>query len=389
MAALNLKEDQATGQLILEPRLLPRLAGLLGNLGWILVLAIFILVPSLIGGRVNPESLVVFLIILVFSLSPVVSSFFATSVTIDRLNHLLSRTTRLLFLPIRSTSFSFHDLANIEVQYYRTSSRRRSGEAYRVNAVDRAGSRIALNWDGKRDEMFELAQKISAMTGAPLLDQTAQAASTLDQVIEIAKNLGLPMPQEAASPTEPSTTSTQEPSLGEISVDVTPEGEEPIAIPATAAGEGSPILTHQDLHSLSVSELEQRVAGDPTDSDARYALARKYHARGELDRAISTYQATLQTDTSNAEAQNDLGAALQQRGNRKEAEAAYRRAIALDPFSFNAHLNLGLLLRSMNRAAEASQEFFQARRNARGEEETRVAEAASTGARVEPQLNQR
>jgi Flp pilus assembly protein TadD len=99
------------------------------------------------------------------------------------------------------------------------------------------------------------------------------------------------------------------------------------------------------------------------------------------------YQATLQTDTTNAEAQNDLGVALQQRGKRTEAEAAYRRSIALDPFSFRAHLNLALLLRIMNRAAEASQEFFQARQNARGNNETHLAEAASTGARLDPQLS--
>ncbi|MDE3090366.1 MAG: hypothetical protein KGJ80_13375, partial [Chloroflexota bacterium] len=67
--------------------------------------------------------------------------------------------------------------------------------------------------------------------------------------------------------------------------------------------------------------------------------------------------------------------------------AAYRRAIALDPFSGTAHLNLGLLLSGMKRATEASQEFLQARQNARGDAETRAAEAASTGAKMEPRLS--
>lgn len=99
------------------------------------------------------------------------------------------------------------------------------------------------------------------------------------------------------------------------------------------------------------------------------------------------YQETLRLDTANSEAQNDLGVALWQKGRRNEAEAALRRAIALDPFSGTAHLNLGLLLRASKRAAEASQEFYQARQNARGGEQTRLAEAASTGAKVDLQLS--
>jgi Flp pilus assembly protein TadD len=142
-----------------------------------------------------------------------------------------------------------------------------------------------------------------------------------------------------------------------------------------------------DLNSMSIQALEQRIASDAMDSDARYSLAKKYHARGQLDKAIGLYQDTMRLDPTNANAQNDLGVALQQRGKRTEAEAAYRRAIALDPFSATAHLNLGLFLRSMNRAADASQEFYQARQNARGDEETRMAESASTGAKLEPQMS--
>jgi Flp pilus assembly protein TadD len=123
------------------------------------------------------------------------------------------------------------------------------------------------------------------------------------------------------------------------------------------------------------------------DSDARFALARRYWSRGQADRAITLYQETLRLDPTNAAAQNDLGVALQSRGKRTEAESAYRRAVALAPFSSTAHLNLGLLLSGMKRAAEASQEFYQARQNARGDDETRAAEAASTGAKMGPVLS--
>lgn len=378
MAALNLKEDQTSGQLILESSLWTRLVSAIGNLGWVSVFAIFYLVPSIVNGRFNPESLIVFLIILLFSIVPAARGLFASSIKIDRSSRFLTRTLQLLFIPVRSTSQPFNDLVNIEVQSYRASNRRVSREAYRVNAIDRAGNRVPLNWDGGRDEIFDQAQKIAAMTGAPLLDNT-KSQNMADELIEKARRLGVPLPQELTQTLESSAENTaQEPA------EQAPQMEPSFSEPEPNA---SSLPAGSDLRSLGMSELELRVAKDPTNSDARYALASKFHARGQLDRAIELYQATLQTDTSNAEAQNDLGVALHQRGKRAEAEAAYRRAIALDPFSFRAHLNLALLLRTMNRATEASQEFFQSRQNARGNDETRLAEAASTGARVDPQLS--
>lgn len=398
MAALNLREDQATGELILAPRLLPRLLGALGNLGWFVVLGSFVLIPWFSDRRFDPETLIIFAIVFFLSLASSLSGFFVTTVKIEPAIRMLSRTTRLLFFPIRSTILSFNDLANVEVQFYRQSSGRSSHSAYRVNVINKAGNRISLNWDGKRDEMFALAQKISAVTGAPMLDQTGKPASSLDQVIEMARNLGLPLPGEtslqdtASEPELPPVTNSPEPSPDAMRMDTMQAqrpiaDEEPTALSAPAPIEGSPASRHRDLRGLSDSALQKMLADDETDSDARYALARNYHARGDWDRAIDLYQETLRLDTSNAEAQNDLGVALEQRGGRVEAEAAYRRAIALDPFSFNAHLNLGLLLARMNRAAEASQEFFQARQSARNEDETRAAEAASTGARIKPHLS--
>lgn len=39
-------------------------------------------------------------------------------------------------------------------------------DAWRVNAIDRAGNKVGLNSDGGRDEMFDHAHKIASMTGA-------------------------------------------------------------------------------------------------------------------------------------------------------------------------------------------------------------------------------
>jgi Flp pilus assembly protein TadD len=157
------------------------------------------------------------------------------------------------------------------------------------------------------------------------------------------------------------------------------------AAPSTESAE---LATGRErIWDLPVNQLEQRVAADPMDAEARNALGRKYVTRGDLDRAITVYGQVVRIDPTNSEAHNDLGVAFQARGKRAEAESAYRRAIALDPFSSTAHLNLGLLLRGQNRGGEASQEFFLARQNARGDSEMRTAESASTGAKMDPRLS--
>jgi TolA-binding protein len=396
MAALNLQEDQSTGTLTLRPNPWTRLLGAMGNLVWILVLLGFFLVPSFSGGRFNPESLIIVVIVLLFSVIPSLGAFLFTTLTFDRTSRTLTRTSRLLGLPIRSTTVSFTDLANLQVQLYRQSSGRSSHEAYRVVALDKSGARIPLNWDGKRDEMLALAQKISALSGAELLDQSDQPASQLTELMDRARQLGVPIPpsvQPIPATPSPDDDSTDTVSLPPAQPDSTTP--EPPLEPASMADDSTATLGMEepaptparDLRGMSVSGLEKMVAADSTDSDARYMLARAYHAQGNLDRAIAMYQETLKVDNTNAEAQNDLGVALQVRGKRADAEAAYRRAIALDPFSFTAHLNLALLLRALNRATEASAEFLQARQNAQGDAETRLAESASTGAKLEARLS--
>ncbi len=416
MAALSVREDQTTGQFILAPRLLPRLAGTIGNLAWVALFAIFFLVPTFAEGRhIDWVTLLTFSLIFLVSFGATLfGTLTTTTVAFDQQSRMLILAKRWALFRPAPIQVSFNALANIEVQFYRQSSGRYSHNAYRVNAIDKEGRRTVLNWDGKRDEMLALAQKISAVTGAPVLDQTEKPASTLDQVIEMVRNLGLPLPREDTPSPQETREQLQTPAADTLLTE-TMTKDENLALPPTArevetqtqeltsieesSGESftqgvetipqeKKRIDWRNLSGLSIDALEQRVASDPRDSDARYALARRYYARGQLDRAIESYQEALRLDTSNAEAQNDLGVALQRRGNRADAEAAYRRAIALDPFSFNAHLNLGLLLARMNRAAEASQEFFQARQSAQGDEETRAAEAASSGARMESRLSE-
>lgn len=381
MAALRMREDTA-GRLTMQSPLLPQFGNLLSMIVWVAVLAFFIF-PSFGGDQVNWSDL---LLILFFFLatagSSVLGSLLRTVVTVDRTTRTISSTQRLLNIPIRSTELTFNDLESIINEYYRQSSGRSTHDAWRVTAVARDGRRLLLNWDGKREEMADLASRLSYQTGASLVDNAEKTVSTaqptmgrLDGEREETEMPGSGAWQDEEETPVPDTSPSD-------------HSEIPSAIPASPSMEAAESNTGyaKSIWQLAASELERRIASDSLDSDARYALARRHQAQGQLDKAIEWYQKAMALDPANAGIQNDMGVALQLRGKRGEAETAYRRAVALDPFSSTAHLNLGLLLRSMNRASDASQEFLLARRNARGDAETRSAETASLNNKMEPRL---
>lgn len=374
MAALQLHEDKNTGRLILQPALTARLGNLIFGLIWLVGVGIFLL-PMFESKRIDWLMLIAFL---VFAFVPVSASIlnaiFATTVTIDRHARTLSSARLLLFLPIAKTTLAFNHLAKIEVQYVSGSS---AVNAWLVNVVSRDNRRIRVNWNGAADEMKNLAQKISEWTGAPVV----QAEYVLPTVLQDVLEQVVPTMREQAEQSQPAMPPLPEayaPSSGES---VLPQE---VSAPAPVADKDMPAKSVWDL---PIAALEQCVTNDSMDAEARYALARRYHSRGDLDRAIELYRQAARIDPVNPNTQNDLGVALQARGKRIEAEAAYRRAAALAPFSSTAHLNLALLLRSLNRATEASQEFFLARQNARGVEERNAAEQASSGAKMEPRLS--
>jgi len=383
MAALQLREDERTGRLTLRPAVASRVLSLGFGLIWLAVAGVFLL-PVLFGGRMDWLAVIAFLF---FAFVPVsaslLSAIFTTTVTIDRGTRTLSSVRSLFVIPVSSTVFAFRDLTKIEVQYVAGSS---AVDVWLVNAVSRDNRRTRINWNGRQREMMDLAQKISELTGAPVVQAESSlpaalqdmlkkiAPTALDQT-EPARRAMPPLPDPYAPPpvAMPRATSPDESALPQEA-----------NAPPSVAGDAAPI---QGVWNLPVAELERRVANDSMDADARYVLARRFHARGDLDRAIELYRQAVRIDPTNPNAHNDLGVALQARGKRAEAETAYRRAAALDPFSSIVHRNLALLLRSLNRAAEASQEFFLARQNARDVEERNAAEAASTGARMEPRMS--
>lgn len=416
MPALKLKED-AGSRLVFQSARLPSIGSLFSMLIWVGVLALFFL-PGLGEGQVDWANLATILFFFVITIGgTALATLTSTTITLDRTGGSLTVAQNLLGIPIRSTSLAFRDISEIQYEYYRQSSGRYSHDAWRIVAAAKDGSRVPLNWDGKRDELSALAQRIADMTGVALVDNSNKPVSTVQQILDTIRvplpgNSGqnnprddsaTPMPADTNPPPTPampefgSAQDTAAQTLPSEWLNPTDTASQTSPAPDSAAPWSS-VATNDttsqpatvpavSLRNLSPAQLEQRVAGDPMDSDARYALARKYQERAQFDRAIDMYQQTLRLDPTNSNAQNDLGVALQQRGKRTEAEAALRRAVALDPFSSTAHLNLGLLLRAMKRATDASQEFYLARQNARNAAETRLAESASTGANVGPQLS--
>jgi tetratricopeptide (TPR) repeat protein len=397
MAALQVKEN-STGQMVMQSPLLPSLGNIFSTLVWMAILAFFLL-PSLGNGRVDWENVGLLLIFFVVTVgATLMSHLVSTRMIVDPTSRAIMINRQIFGLPISSTTIPFRELQNIEFQYYRQAQGRYSHDAWRVNAISNDGRRIPLNWDGKQDEMAALAQKLSERTGVQVLDSSTKPESVVRKLIQTIE--GEPADAAPSPSTEaPSMPDNQAPPPVAIppwfapptgpsvpQVELAPLEPAPVE-PAMSSEATTSTAAPAQARNLSIPELEKRVAGDAMDAEGRFALARKYQAQGQLDRAITLYQETLRIDTANSDAQNDLGVAWLRKGKRAEAEAALRRAIALDPFSSRGHLNLGLVLRSMNRAAEASQEFYQARQNARGDAETRLAEAASTGAKMDLQLS--
>ncbi len=377
--------------MVFSPPLTSRLGSLLSTLFYLGIILVFFL-PSFGGGNIDAEAIVTIIFVLVFVIGgSLLGALLTSQVVIDRQGRTITTARRFLWFPFNSTATSFGDVASVANQYYRQASGRSSHDAWRVIVNTRDNRQIPINWDGKQDEMAALAQKVARMTGGELVEGPARQVSTAQEILDRMRGQG-DMPETPAQETARQDTAPFAPDTATVPPvaepwrmpDVQSTPQEGIPAESIAAEIPAPAL---DLRHMSIADLEQRITSDPMDGRARHVLARLYQANGQLDRAVAMYQEALHVDPMDVDAQNDLGVALEKQRKRAEAEAAYRRAVALDPFSSTAHLNLGLLLRSMKRASEASQEFYQARQNARNEAESRAAELASTGGKLESQLS--
>ncbi len=103
--------------------------------------------------------------------------------------------------------------------------------------------------------------------------------------------------------------------------------------------------------------LEQALAMQPGNTEARYALGRVLYQQNQFDRAIAAFQQVLKTDPENVRAADNLGLAFEGKNATDAAIAAYRNAIEIDGHALQhdeqPYLNLGMLLARLNRSQDA------------------------------------
>jgi tetratricopeptide (TPR) repeat protein len=83
--------------------------------------------------------------------------------------------------------------------------------------------------------------------------------------------------------------------------------------------------------------LKSMVAANPADSFSRYGLAMEYANSGELDKAVSEYEALLGANPDYAAAYYHGGQALEKLGRIDEARAMYQRGLEATRRTGDAH----------------------------------------------------
>jgi tetratricopeptide (TPR) repeat protein len=103
--------------------------------------------------------------------------------------------------------------------------------------------------------------------------------------------------------------------------------------------------------------LEQSLALDPGNVEARYHLGRVRYQQNRFDLAIAAFQVVLRRDPGNIRARDNLGLSLEAKNEIEPALNAYREAVRLDEsqpvHNEQPYMNLGALLAKLGHAEEA------------------------------------
>ncbi|HSZ63378.1 MAG TPA: tetratricopeptide repeat protein [Terriglobales bacterium] len=103
--------------------------------------------------------------------------------------------------------------------------------------------------------------------------------------------------------------------------------------------------------------LEQALAADPENVEARYHLGRVRYQQNRFDLAIAAFEEVLRREPGNVKAEDNLGLSLEAKNEVDAALAAYRKAVQLDEnlptHSEQPYLNLGTLLEKSGHAEDA------------------------------------
>ena len=91
-----------------------------------------------------------------------------------------------------------------------------------------------------------------------------------------------------------------------------------------------------------------------------WILAEGYKSRGQVQEAISAYEAALRESGNKSEILCNLGGLYRSVGDVRQAAECYRRAIVANPSAQLPHKALALLMISTGRSAEAVEELRRA-----------------------------
>ena len=83
------------------------------------------------------------------------------------------------------------------------------------------------------------------------------------------------------------------------------------------------------LEPSRIEILQQLLEQNPSSTFARYGLAMEYVKSGDLDRAVTTFEAVTRSDPNYSAAYFHGGQALEKLGKIDEARDFYRRGIAV------------------------------------------------------------
>lgn len=173
-------------------------------------------------------------------LSGLAAVFSDTRVRIDPTSRTITRSQRVIGVPVSTTALDFGQVSRLEVVQTRASVRADQARppSYQVQAVRKNGSPLVINWDGTRDEMVQLAQRVAKVSHISFQDEMAPTPAVGLSPSFPPPSPAWPVLQQDAAPTEvfqPQTQRRTEASLAPLPVSmpsgVVRSGETSTAMP--------------------------------------------------------------------------------------------------------------------------------------------------------------
>ncbi len=121
-------------------------------------------------------------------------------------------------------------------------------------------------------------------------------------------------------------------------------GRAPIAPAARPVQSTAPAPEMNDQQANRMFALEKKAAEHPEDAGAWIELGNLYFDTGNIKKAITAYNKSLELAPDNPDVWTDLGVMYRRNGEPEKAIAAFDKAIAADPTHEVSRFNKGIVL---------------------------------------------